>query len=67
MLHRPKHVETTSALAILQEEELDNFRRCYMPKEFCKTGFKFTNCSEKLKAMDQEKSKPKGNKSETDE
>lgn len=58
-LHRPKDVDIVSALALLQEEKLENSRKKFGTKEHSKSGFKSFNLVDRPKATKHKKGKMK--------
>lgn len=58
-LHRPKDVDTASALAQLQEEELENSKKKSSPKEASKPAFKPYIAADKARQAEPEKAKGK--------
>jgi len=65
VLHRPKNVDTASALALLQEEELHKSRSKGFSKDSARTSFR--SLPNKPRSSDGETSRQKVEKSETDD
>lgn len=58
-LHRPKDIDTASALALLQEEELENSKRKSGFRDTSKASFRTFSTPEKAKVSDSDKAKSK--------
>ncbi|XP_066396562.1 uncharacterized protein [Miscanthus floridulus] len=58
-LHRPKDVDTTSALTLLQEEELENSKKKIIHRDQSKSAYKAFSRVDKPKTIDSGKSKIK--------
>lgn len=65
VLHRPKYVDTASALALLQEEELHRSRSTGFNKDSARTNFR--SLPDKPRSSDGETSRQKVQKSKTDD
>jgi len=63
-LHHPKDVQAASALALLQEEELDNSKRKATSRDFSKTSYHPSVTTDKLRTPIPEKSVPPKNKTD---
>lgn len=59
MLHRPKDVDTASALALIQEDELENSRKKFSARDPVKSSFKSPTIVDKTKPVETEKGKAK--------
>lgn len=65
--HRPKDVDTASALALIQEEELENCKHRYSTKSNSVTSFKGNQAVERQKVNEIDKTKAKSVKSDSDD
>ena len=63
-LHRPKDVQSTSALALLQEEELENCKKKASSRDYVRPTYRPPSQSEKFKTPNADKQLQAKSKSE---
>lgn len=67
LLHRPKDVDTASALAMIQEEELENCKHEYAVRAGAVPNFKGNQAVERQKINEADKTKAKSVKGDTED